>query len=42
MMSMNLSNISILNIHGFDYRYIINGISDLLKNADLSKKSGTI
>ena len=27
MMSMNLTNISILNIHNFDYCYIIGGIS---------------
>ena len=27
MMSMNLSDIAILNIHGVDYRYIISGIS---------------
>ena len=27
MMSMNLNNIAILNIHGVDYRFVINGIS---------------
>ena len=27
MMSMNLHNITILNIHGVDYRWVINGIS---------------
>ena len=31
MMSINLYDIAILNIWGFDYRYIINGISKKLK-----------
>ena len=47
MMSMNLSNIAILNINNADYRCIISGISkskavNLLKNADLIEKSGTL
>ena len=47
MMSMNLSNIAILNIKGFDFCYIISGISKneaitLIQNADLTKKSGTL
>ena len=47
MMSMNLSNIVILNIKGTDYRCIINGISEheavnLLENFDLNKESGTL
>ena len=47
MMSMNLSNIVILNIKGTDYRCIINGISkreavNLLENFDLNKESGTL
>ena len=46
-MSMNLSNIAILNIKSSDYCYIITGVSKneaihLLQNADLTKKSGTI
>ena len=47
MMSMNLSDIAILNIKGSDYRCIISGISkietiSLMQNADLTKKSGTL
>ena len=47
MMSMNLSDIAILNIKGSDYRCIISLISKneaikLMQNADLSKKSGTL
>ena len=47
MMSMNLSNIAILNIKGSDYRCIISLISkneaiNLLQNVDLTKKSGTL
>ena len=47
MMSMNLSDIAILNIKGSDYRCIISLISksevvNLLQNADLTKKSGTL
>ena len=43
MMSMKLNNIAILNIHGFDYHCIVNGMSkkgvvNILKKADLSKK----
>ena len=47
MMSMNLSDIVILNIKGSDYRCIINLISkneaiNLMQNADLTKKSRTL
>ena len=47
MMSINLSNITILNIKGFDYRCIISLISkneaiNLLQNANLSEKSGAL
>ena len=47
IMSMNLSDIAILNIKGCDYRCIINGISKseamkLLQNIDLTEKSGTL
>ena len=47
MMSMNLSNIAILNIKGSDYHYIISLISrtqaiNLMQNADLNEKSGTL
>ena len=47
MMSMNLSDIAILNIKGSDYRCIISGISKseaiiLIQNADLTEKSGTL
>ena len=47
MISMNLSDIAILNIKGSDYRYIISGISqneaiNLMQNADLTEKSGTL
>ena len=43
MMSMNLSNIAILNIIGADRRCVINGIREikdinLLQNADLTEK----
>ena len=43
MMSMNLNDTAILNIHNFDYRCIVYGISKseavhLLQNVDLSKK----
>ena len=46
-MSVNLSDIAILNIKGSDYCCIIGLISKneaikLLKNADLTKKSGTL
>ena len=44
---MNLSDIAILNIKGSNYRFIISLISkyeaiNLLQNADLTEKSGTI
>ena len=44
---MNLTDVAILNIHGIDYRCIINGISkseaiNLIKNIDLSEKSKTL
>ena len=47
MMSMNLSDVSILNITGSDYCCIISLISkmktiDLIQNADLTKKIGTL
>ena len=47
MMSMNLSDIAILNIHGADYRCIISRISkseaiNLMQNINLMEKSGTL
>ena len=44
---MNLRDIAILNIKGFDYRCIISLISkneaiNLLQNADLTEKSRTL
>ena len=47
MMSMNISDIVILNIKGFDYRCIISLISKyeaikLMQNADLTGKSETL
>ena len=47
MMSMNLSDIAILNIKSTDYWCIISGISkneavNLILNADLAKKKGNI
>ena len=47
MMSVNLSNIVILNIKGSDYRCIISLISkneaiNLMLNTDLTQKSGTL
>ena len=44
---MDLNDIAILNICGIDYRCIVNGISkskavNLIQNADLSEKSGTL
>ena len=47
MMSMNLSNIAILNIKGSDYCFIISLISKnesihLMQNADLTEKSGIL
>ena len=46
MMSMNLSDIAILNITGSDHRCIISLISknkviNVMQNADLTEKSGT-
>ena len=45
-MSVNLTDIAILKIHGADYHCIISGISkseavNLLKKAHLNKKIGT-
>ena len=47
MMSINLSDIAILNIEGADYCYIISGIGKseaihLMQNIDLTKKSKTL
>ena len=47
MMSMNLSDIAILNFKGYDYRGIISGIRkseaiNLMQNTDLTEKSGTL
>ena len=47
MMSMNLSDIAVLNIKGSDYRCIISLISkndalNLLQNTDLTVKSKTL
>ena len=47
MMSINLSDIAILNIKGSDCRCIISGISkseaiNLMQNTDLTEKSGTL
>ena len=47
MMSINLSDIAILNIEGSDYRCIISLISkndaiNLMQNANLTEKSGTL
>ena len=47
MMSMNLSNIVILNIKGSNYHCTISGISKreaikLLRNIDMTEKSGTL
>ena len=46
-MSVNLSDIAILNIKSYDYRCIISGISkneaiNLIRNPDLTEKSGTL
>ena len=46
-MSMNLSDIAILNIESSDYCCIISGISkseaiNLMQNVDLTEKSGTL
>ena len=47
IMSLNLSDIAILNIDSVDYRFIFNEISkseavDLLQNADFDVKRGTL
>ena len=47
MMSLNLSNIAILNIKGSNYCCIISGISkteaiNLMQNAALTEKCGTV
>ena len=47
MMSINLSDIAILNMKVSDYRYIIYIISEneainVMQNADLTVKSGTL
>ena len=47
MMSMNLSDITILNINGVDYCCIITGITksetvNLLQKTDLNEKGGTL
>ena len=47
MISMNLSDIAILNIHRVDYRCIVSAISkkeavNLEQNVDLTEKSGTL
>ena len=47
MMSMNFSDISILNINGSDYQCIISGVSkseaiELLQNIAMAEKSGTL
>ena len=47
MMSMNLSDIAILNINGADYCCIVSGISkseviNSLKNADFTENSGKL
>ena len=47
MMSMNLSNVAILDIQGVAHRSIINGIIksepiDLLNNVNPNEKSGTL
>ena len=47
MMSMNLSDVAILNIKGSDYCCIISLISkheaiNLMQNVDLTEKSGTL
>ena len=47
MMSMNLSDIAILNIKGSNYCCTISGISkseaiNLMQSTDLTEKSGTV
>lgn len=46
-MSIDINNITILDIYGVDYRCIIHGIGKseaikLSRNADLSEKSGSL
>ena len=47
MVSISLSDIAILNIHGYDYRFISNRVSkieavNLLQKFDLNEKSGIL
>ena len=47
MMSINLSDIAILNIIGSDYRWVISLINkyeaiNLIQSADLTERSGTL
>ena len=47
MLSVNLNDTAVLNLKGSDYRIIIsliikNEAIDLLKNTDLTEKSGTL
>ena len=47
MMCVNRSDIAILNIKGFDYHCIIsviskNGVINLMQNADMAEKNGTL
>ena len=47
MISINLSDIAILNIHGADHLCIVRRISkseaiNLMKNVDLTEESGTL
>ena len=44
MISMNLSDIAILNIKGSDYRCVISRISknEVMQNTGLTEKSGTL
>ena len=47
MVSIDIKNITVLNINGLDYRFIIVGICkseaiNLLKNANFSDKSGSL
>ena len=47
MMSINISDIAVLNFKGSDYHFIISFISkneamNLMQNADLTEKSGTL
>ena len=47
MISINISDIAVLNFRGSDYHFIISFISkneamNLMQNADLTEKSGTL